>query len=464
MSIEKDFTKELLVIAPMLDIVSIKEQNKAKAWNTRLLTLSVDNKGNFVHNANEIKSAVSRGMEVLKANIELTNSLDELEMYNDTLNTLFLWIQGTRKESTSNMDQLKKVLSEPEKLLSDMKPLLKEKIEKLNEEIFKIRRINIFNEFQTLEDESELNECDINFEVFNSFADEKKKTKTYDLNKSGNLSAAAKTAIKQQFDLVANPIIEARKLSKLKEKEQNLLTLQLSKIETSGTNEELQLSINELNSIEDTLDTYFPNIKDNAKSQILSLNKIIHNAIDQNDRISKENAQNEKDLNFISAVSVVDIDNTSDINSLTSLLADLENYEDLNNMLPKNKRTAKDLIIKLDTKIQTLKQNELKNIYVPIEKAAPVELKNDCKIDPIPKEVIEEHNDYFDDVVNHEIHPVGKETIEVKTELKQFKLSDKDIKFISEIKISAVDNLSAVGMLIEYISNHLDFCGLEEIK
>ena len=437
----EDFTKELLVIAPNLDIVSIKEQNKAKSWKDRLLTLVANDDGTFTHNADDIKLAVEKGINVLKANLKNTDSLDDVAMWSDTLNILHTWLEGTRKESTSVFDEVKTSLMVPEKLLSDMKPLLKQKQNELNESIYKVRRINIFNEFQSLEDNLEF-EIEIDFKIFESFADVKKKNKSFDANTKGNLNAAAKKEILEQFHLVVDPIIKEKMLQEEKQKEQQLLTMQLSKLATSGTNEELQLSINELNSTEDTLDIYFPNIKDNAKSQILSLNKVIHNAIDQNDRISKENAQNEKDLIILNQIKSIDI-NSNDIAYLQVGYHDMyKKVFNNSNMLNKNHTEGRYFLDILDTRIKTLKQNELKNIHVPIS-----------KVDPIKEDT---HNDYF--------NGVGKETIEVKTQLKQFKLSDKDIKFISDIKISAVDNNSAVAMMVDYISNHLDFCGLEEIK
>ena len=440
----KDFTKELLVIAPTLDIVSIKEQNKAKVWDTRLLTLVPNNDGTFTHNADAIKLAVEKGINVLKENLKDTDSLDDVAMWSDTLNILHTWLEGTRKESTSVFDEVKTSLMVPEKLLSDMKPLLKQKQNELNESIYKVRRINIFNEFQSLEDNLEF-EIEIDFKIFESFADDKKKNKSFDVNTKGKLNAAAKKQILEQFHLVVDPIIKEKMMQEEKQKEQQLLTMQLSKIKTTGTNEELESNIKELNLIEDTLDTYFPNIKDNAKSQILSLNKVIHDSINQNNKISKEQKQNLKDLSFISAISVIDLVNSDDLVSLVALMEDLENYPDLNNMLPANRKKVSDIISSLDIRIQELRDIKLRSVQVP---------KVEDNIEIIANAV-----DNFSNAVSKDINKFSNSF----SETKDYKLSENDIKFISEIKISAVDESSAIESIVNYIANHLAISGLKEV-
>jgi len=423
-----DITKGFKDIIKTLDLTKLKEQNKLKVWTDNPIQIDFKN-GGIVDNSNDLKKAVTILETTLKDSLSSTNSLDEVLMYKDNLNIVSTWLKGCRLQLTKPLDELKKSFTENEKVLDNLKDDIKLKEDSLLEEIYKVRRIHIFNEFQELEDNLGF-AIEVDFKVFESFADDKKKNKSFDVNTKGKLNAAAKEQILKQFHLVVDPIIKEKMLQEEKQKEQQLLTMQLSKIKTTGTNEDLESNIKELNLIEDTLDTYFPNIKDNAKSQILSLNKVIHDSINQNDKISKEQKQNLKDLAYIAAIGIIDTDN-SDIVSLTALIEDIQNCPDLNNMLPANRKKVSDIISSLDARILELRNVKLRDVQVPKVEAAETPA----------------------------IYPAGKETIE----LKQYKLSESDIKFISEIKISAVDENVAIENMVNYIANHLAVSGLKEV-
>lgn len=431
--IEKDFTKELAVLVPKLDIDSLRDQNKAKVWDTRLLTLSVEN-GEFIHNADKIKSAVEKGMTVLKDNLKVTESLDDVIMYKDNVNVLFNWFEGTRKESTSKMDELKKELSAPEKLLNDMKPLLKEKEDELNEKVYAVRKDSIISMFDTsafyIKDEHNI---DVNLKVFDSFIELKKKNKTFDLNKSGKLSSAAIKQIEEEFNKYVDPLIESKKQAEIIAKEQSFLTKELSKIKTTGTNEELERSVKDLAEIDISIPQLYANIS-NAKSQVTSVIQIVNNSIESNKRFEKQTAQNNKDLSYISGFSEIDMDSTV-IAYHEFNLELLEKYPDLDNMIPSNKEKVTNKISEIFDRIQELKSIEL------------------SKVAPVEKEVIEEHNDYFDDIIADVPHGT----------IKTFKLNIDSVDFIKSLSIQSDNQDDAKKEMISKITSYLDMIILEEI-
>jgi len=86
----KDFTKELATIVPKLDIESLREQNKSKAWKDRAILISIED-GIFKHNADKLHSVLLKASDTLKANLEITTSLDDIAMFKDNLKIVTDW-------------------------------------------------------------------------------------------------------------------------------------------------------------------------------------------------------------------------------------------------------------------------------------------------------------------------------------------------------------------------------------
>jgi len=417
----KDFTKDIAVLVPGLDLSSLKKQNKDKVWTDRIINLKVDDKGNFIHNAEDITKAVKSGIEVLENNIKTTNSLDDLALWKSNLKVLIDWISGTRLESTSIMDNLKKELIIPEQLLKKMNDPLKEKEDELNEKIYMIRKSSIIDYFETLSKELEF-EIDLN--VFDSFCDLKKKTKVFDLNKSEKLSAAAIKQIEDEFKKFVDPIIEEKRLNAIIEKEQKFLTKELSLILTSGTNEILEKSLIALDKIKMSIDTDYSSLKEYANMQINNTIDLVNNSILNNKRFEKQTIQNEKDIKFLNSLDEIDMDSKV-ISYLELMLQSIEKYEDLDNMIPSNRDKANKKIAALDGLILELRRFEM-NKKAPIKKETP-------KVENVPT---------------------------ISTE-KSYKLSSDTIELLSELTAYANNEDEAKENIINSIRAILDMEGLE---
>ena len=344
-------------------LAEIKEQNKLKVWVSSPIKIEIK-EGHLWSNNVEIADIVTNAKQTLESTIK-TLDLNQVIQQSEDLKIITDYIKGNRINLTTPFDNMKKSFTASESILVDMQKTLKAKSEELQEEIYKVRKVNIANEFQVLKDDLK-SEFDLNIDlkVFEDFMNTKKKAKVFDLNSKG-LSSSAKKQIKEQFDLVANPLIEAKKQRDIVDKEQQFLTKELSSIKTMGTDEELQNSIKELNVIDANIKTLYSNVN-NAKSQVTNLMQLVQNGIKANEKNSAEIMQDMDDNIVLDSMSEIDFE-SDDFEYLLRILERYENNPKFVNMLEKNNKKYRNNITKIDNRIKKLKEKALLESQQPKE-------------------------------------------------------------------------------------------------
>jgi len=410
-------------------IEDLKEQNKNKDWKFSVIDINVKD-GAIVTNAKDIKIEVDKLDVSLREQIETIDSVEDIEAYETTLKVIFDWLKGTRIKLTSPLDEIKSEFTSNEKKINDLFPIMRDKKEQLLEEVYKVRRLDIFKEIQTLEDEivETYPNFELNLEVFEDFADIKKKLKTFDIGKSG-LSAGAKKQIKEQFYLVVNPILEQIKLNEVKEREQKMLEIRLKDISTTGTIEALTESQTKVSALLDDVDVFFPNIKDSAKVQI---NTII-NVIQGNIRTIEDNAKKDEAKILNDRKNLIRSEFEKPYGQMGLSLKDVakiiedfkaidfSKYDDLSSF-------ASDIVEMQLTNLNKIKYAIEMSSKAKVEAAAPVEVVRD----PI-------------------------------TKTNTYKLSAKDIETLNSITITAENQQMAKEIFIQRLSMHFQMSDLEEI-
>ena len=266
---------------------TLKSQNKAKEWDINPINISFKD-GKVVHNAEQIKELVEVILSTSNDTLEDCKDMNTIDSLTFHQKLIYNWFIGTRKQLTEPFDKLKKEFTENEKLLKELDTKIKSKKDELLEKVYQKARIEIFKVLQNLSDEV-IKEyaIEINLSIFEEFVNEKKKLKSMVLNTKENLGATNIKMITEKFNMVANPLIEAKQLQELKNKEQRLLSKELNKVVTSGENEDLKASLIDLRIIEDEISTYYSNIDNTAKSQIVNIVRIVENAIINNNKLSE---------------------------------------------------------------------------------------------------------------------------------------------------------------------------------
>ena len=185
--------------------------------------------------------SILKVLELLKegtAEMISTGSLSEITDHQTILKEMQTWVKKCRTEITQPMDSTKSELMEVEKFFNPIMIETKEAIELLKQEEYKKGELNISREFESLILEARL---DINIGIFKDFIDVKKKAKTYqELNKKDQLSKSAKDNIREQFDMVANPIREQIAQKEKQDNEYKQFNYNLSKAEDAISIEELR--------------------------------------------------------------------------------------------------------------------------------------------------------------------------------------------------------------------------------
>ena len=401
----------------------LKEQNKLKVWDYNPIKIDFD-KGVIIHNAEDIKNAVGILYDTLTESLKNESDIDVIDGFESNLKIISDWLKGTRLKLTSPIDELKKEFIANENVLKSLSSDIKAKRDKVLEDVYKCRRVSIFNFIQILEDDLEHN-LNLDLRVFGAFADTKKILKGFDLNTKGVLSASAQKQIKEQFEMVVNPLIEAKKLNKAIEIENNILTKQLSLIKTSGTNEELNDSITSLNEMMEQVDLMFINIKDGAINQIKATINIVQANLKANEKVIFDARLREEDFKIYNQIKSLDY-NTDDINVLSGV------ESKANDLLGQiHFSDVKSMIIdyvssNISNKIVELKKQALKGF--------------DISTKDVPRETIK------------------------NTDMITYSLSEIDIEFLSTFKITANSQKEAKDILIARIGTHLSMCDLLEVR
>lgn len=423
-------------------IDDLRKQNKAKVWDLNPIKINLDG-GIIKHNAEDIKKAVEVLETTLKTTLENTDRIDVVDGLSENLKVVTDWLKGTRLQVTEPFDKLKSSFTANERVLKDLAAVVKTKKDELLEETYKKARVKIFEELKKLVDELiEKSEIPINLNVFEDFAEVKKKLKSMIPNEKGKLGAASLKQIKEQFDMVANPLIEAKRVAAVKEKEHNVLTQQLSKMTVSGETQVLNETLESLRELYEQADMYYPNIKESAESQITSTANMIKANIKSNEKASQDAIQKQKDEETLKRFDDGSCGNEN-IGTLVNLLNELE---PLIIEMVYFKDIANSQWLKLKSKIDKLQNTELEKI----RQENTIEMGRDSN----PSHIVDSEVGIV----------IQEDTQEQKTELKTFKLSETDINFLNDIKINAVNEVSAKEILISSLLSHLDMTELEEIK
>lgn len=421
-------------------IEDLRVQNKQKEWCLNPIKINLDN-GMIVHNAEEIKKAVEVLQKTLLETLSATNDLLVVESLNENLKVVSEWLKGTRLQVTKPFDELKSSFTDNEKILKGLVEDIKIKKDKLLEEVYRKARIKIFIEIQILADELyKIHKITLHFKIFEDFVNVKKKLKSMIPNEKGKIGAGALKQIKENFDLIANPLIDAKQLAEVKEKEHNILTQQISKIIIIGTDEILNNSIIELNQMMEQTSMYFQNIEESAKSQIKSTISIVTANIRTNAKAIEYNKQKILDDEMIEIRST--FENSYGMMNLT--IVQVQEYI--------NKFTSFDFSIFSDenrNNARDIATHQIKNLnqikYAIEQKAKEDEAPTE---DNVPRETFE-----------------NLEVTHMQTgEFKTFKLSEGDTYFLSKLTVDALSEEEAKEQLTNIVSNHIQMTMLSEVK
>ncbi len=259
-------------------------QNKEKTWQYNPIQISVED-GLLTHNAENVSEAVENLVAFIDEKIEESESVDEINGIKKQSSIIHAWISGTRQQLTKPFDDLKSSFTKSEKSLKDID--FKTKIDLLNEAVYRKRKSSIEKELQSLITESGFN---IELITFKDFIDVKKKIKGFDVNKKDELSAAAKKTIKEQFDLVMKPMIEAKQIQENTTRENNQFATQMSHIKES----DIESQLLKLEEMRNGLELNYTNIIDSAKAQINAEISIINIKI----KTAKQEEERKKEANL----------------------------------------------------------------------------------------------------------------------------------------------------------------------
>jgi len=148
---------------------------------------------------------------------------------------------------------------------------------------------------------------DIDIKSFESCCKANRNKTTWKLNADGTPNKTALDKITAEFDTIANPLIEAklekdrkdeelRVLNEQKQKEELFLYNQLKDIKTSGTDDELNNSLEKLKDIDSNIDTLYTSIATEAKRQVSNIMAFVNNGLETNKKHREDVARKEEEL------------------------------------------------------------------------------------------------------------------------------------------------------------------------
>ena len=385
-------------------------------------------------NADELEKAV----ELMESDIAevITNalSLSEVSDTKKNLASIITFLVDSRKEITAPLDKIKGKFTPLESRMKKLIDDLKKKEDEIKEQDYQLAEKTIRAEFKVLIDNLD-GEFTLNAEVFNDFISAKRKIKGMLPNAKGNLSAASLKQIKEQFDMIVAPLVEAKRIDDMRASEQTRLAKDLSDIETSGTVEVLNLSMKKLQEALEAVDMYYPNIADNARLQIESNMRII----EANIRAENANAEKMKQVSNDDLImqEFYFLDFAS--NDIDSLQATLSSARELRSKLILAENIKKIDAIGSDAKEKLIRLKAEK--LVP--KAEPVE---DPVIYPTQKEAERDHP-----ILTGDTSTPGTT---------KFTVSIDDLEVLAGITVEAESEDEAKKIFVGHFMAHLDMINL----
>ena len=402
---DEDFFKEL------------EQQNKEKSWSFNPIEVHVEN-GILVHNAEEVNKAIKSLVVFIDKKIKTAKSVEDVEAMKKQSSTIHLWIEGSRKKITSPFDKLKTSFTDSEKLIKNID--FKTKIDELNEKVYKLRRASIIKELETLIGEVEL-ESTLDIKVFEYFIDAKKKIKVFDLNTKDKLSAVAKKQVKEEFDKMVTPLIEAAQRQKDMQREHSQFAAQINQIKALPIEQrETQFEI-----LRQNIEEQYTQIKESANAAVVAEIAQVKTQM----RVAKE----EEDRQVQQDLDEPILQEMQKINAHSEDLAYLEQTltlasQDRDRIKSGSLRTQANYILQgVEQQIKLLKQRAI---------LAP----------PPPLELQEQNTQEVDEIVQD-----GK-----------YRLSEEDIEFMRSFRVEADSEDDAKVKMIEAIEMH--FSMVELIK
>jgi len=249
---------------PLKLLEELRKQNKAKVWSISPIQISVQG-SNIIENSEQVKTIV----EMMKTHKEdvCKNALDLVEVENtkENISVVLTWFKGTRIQLTKPLDDIKSNFTALENEMDELIKGLKKKEDEIKEKDYKIAEKAICDELGKLLDNS-LAKPDQN--IFNDFIENKRKNKGMIPNDKGKLPAASLKTIKEQFDLVAEPMLKQIELDVKKKQQSQAFDLYLDGITVTGSVDHLEANIVSLGQLKMRIDELYPDIKDECHRRI----------------------------------------------------------------------------------------------------------------------------------------------------------------------------------------------------
>lgn len=402
----------------------LSKQNKEKVWKHNPIKVSIED-GIFIHNAEEIKSAVTDLVSFADKKIADAKTVDDVEAMKKQTNIIKDWLLGTRKQITEPFDKLKSAFTESEKSLSKID--FKTKIDALNEAVYKKRRASIIKELEHLINSSEYIKDEITMKHFESFIEIKKKIKVFDLNTKLELSATAKKQVKEQFELITEPLVKAKQLEQKTNTEHNNLAIQIAQINELDLDKKISAFEGMLHNVEMSFEVIQASAKASINTQI-ALAKTAIKVKEQEARQKQEADLDEPIMVQIRGINLQDESISSLENTLNLASQDRDRLKSDGLIVEANY-----ILKNVENRISELKHQEI----LKQQQEAPQEIAQETQQEEITPKPIVEHTD------------------------SKFRLSEEDVQIVRLFAVEADTEDEAKEMMVEEFRFHLSMIELK---
>jgi hypothetical protein len=416
-------------------------ENKDKKWTFNFIEIAVDKSGDLKHNAEKIGKGVESLEEDIDVIIAKETNPEAIDGHLTSLRILYEWMKGTRLKLTSPFDEMKSSFIGNEKTVEDLGKKLKQKRIDLLQKEFDNNKILIRDLLAYLRDGvSNDYGIIINMNSFEDFIEAKSKLKSFYPTKAKVLGAAATGQINDQFDLIANPLIKAKKLEEIKAKEQALLSKDLAKIAMDGDIDALENNLSALLLMIEEVDTFYENIKDSAIMQINNTKGNIKRQITVKEQEAAKKIEDDRINAIIDEYKKIDT-SEMDIPGLSKLHYQMaeENIPELGGLV--GDVYAKILELKNKALLDASKPNAEIEVSGGTYARQPVTMNN-------PTDGVGDTN------------PVSEST-QKESMSKTYCLSESDINFLGALFVEAENEEIAKLEILNRVGAHLDMIDLE---
>ncbi len=251
-------------IVPLELMENLRKQNKKKEWD--ITPIQIEVKGSkIVENSKQIKSIVELMDKHTKDVCRNALDIEEVENTKENISTILAWFKGSRIQLTKPLDDMKKNFTSLEKDMGGLINDLKDKEDAIREKDYQIAEKSIRNELAELIDGASV---DVSIEVFEDFVENKRKLKGMMPNDKNKLSAASLKSISEQFNLIAQPLMDAKELEAKKTQQSKAFDLYIGGVTLIGSAEHLEANLVSLGQLSQQIDELYPDIKEECHRRI----------------------------------------------------------------------------------------------------------------------------------------------------------------------------------------------------